>query len=241
MQTLRDFVFVSSITRWDVAHERLLASPCLQRGGHELVLQLNVDSAAAAVNRVLDSRPAATWLVWLHQDVFLPEGWSMLFAQRLEQARMRWPDLAVAGVYGVQGAGAQAVRAGHVLDRGRLLREPAPLPHAVDSLDELLFAVRTDCGLRLDPALGFDFYATDLVLQAQSKGLSAAVVDAYCEHWSDTPRDSGAAPSALLHRIGASAAAFERKWQARLPVCTPCFDIARVGDTQAFLERWSHG
>ena len=151
-----------------------------------------------------------------------------------------WPRLAVAGVYGVQGSGPHAVRAGHVLDRGTLLREAAALPRAVDSLDELLFAVRTDCGLRLDPALGFDFYATDLVLQAQAQGWTAAVVDAYCEHWSDTPLACPAS-QALIARIAASAAVFERKWEQRLPLCTPCFDIARVGATQAFLEGWNHG
>jgi hypothetical protein len=115
-----------------------------------------------------------------------------------------------------------------------LLHENATLPQAVDSLDELLFAVRTDSGLRLDPALGFDFYATDLVLQAQAAGWTAAAVDAYCEHWSDTP--VAVLPRRLWRRIGASAAVFERKWEQRLPLCTPCFDIARVGATQAFLE-----
>ena len=47
-----DFIFVSSISRWEVAHARLLASPCLQGGGERLVLQVNADSAAAAVNMV---------------------------------------------------------------------------------------------------------------------------------------------------------------------------------------------
>lgn len=240
MGALNDFIFVSSVSRWEVAHTRLLASPCLQNGGERLVLQVNAGSAAAAVNMVLESRPHARWLVWLHQDVFLPDGWCALFAQRLREAQAQWPRLAVAGVYGVRGAGPHAVRAGHVLDRGTLLREAAALPQAVDSLDELLFAVRTDCGLRLDPALGFDFYATDLVLQAQAQGWTAAVVDAYCEHWSDTPV-AGAASQGLAARIAASAAVFERKWEQRLPVCTPCFDIGRVGATQAFLEGWNHG
>jgi hypothetical protein len=240
MKTVSDFIFVSSVSRWDVAHERLLASPCLRAGAQRLVLHVNVGSAAEAVNAVLEGRPPQRWLVWLHQDVYLPEGWPTVFAQRLQEAQVRWPALAVAGVYGVHGSGPQALRAGHVLDRGRLLREPAPLPHAVDSLDELLVAVRTDCGLRMDPALGFDFYATDLVLQAQAQGLCAAVVDAYCEHWSDTPL-TGSASAALAQRICASAAVFEHKWEKRLPVCTPCFAIERRGDTLALLEEWCRG
>lgn len=235
-----DLIFVSSVSRWDVAHTRLLASPCFRSGGERLVLQVNAASAAEAVNSVLDSGPSARWVVWLHQDVFLPDGWSALFVQRLQEAQARWPHLAVAGVYGVRGAGAQALRAGHVLDRGSLLHEKAQLPQLVDSLDELLLAVRADSGLRLDPALGFDFYATDLVLQAQATGAAAVAVDAFCEHWSDTPI-AGGGSQALAQRIGASAAVFERKWAERLPLCTPCFDIRQVGDTQAFLEGWSHG
>lgn len=237
--TAREFVFVACVSQWDVAQRRLLASPCLQRGGWPLVLHTNAPSAAYAVNALLDSRPAARWVVWLHQDVFLPDGWDTQFAARLAEAEQRWPRLAVAGVYGVQGAGPAAVRAGHVLDRGRLLHEPAPMPHAVDSLDELLFAIRADVPLRLDPALAFDFYATDLVLQAQATGYAAAVVDACCEHWSDTPTQAPL-PAPLVRRIQASADIFERKWQHRLPLTTPCFDIQRTGDAGIALEGLRH-
>lgn len=230
---MNDFIFVTCLSQPKVAEERLLESPCLKPGGHRLVMHVNAPSAACAVNEVLESRPLARWLVWLHQDVFLPEGWDRLFAQRLEEALQRWPRLAVAGVYGVKGAGVSAVRAGHVLDRGHLLHEPAPLPHEVDSLDELLFAVRTDTPLRLDPALGFDFYATDLVLQAQAAGWQCVVVDAFCEHWSDTPA-AGLASAALAHRVSTSGAIFESKWRHRLPVSTPCFDIVQPGDIEAF-------
>jgi hypothetical protein len=230
-----DFIFVSCISQPAVAQRYLQASPCLQAGGHRLVMHANAPSAADAINPVLDSGPKARWLVWLHQDVFLPQGWDSQFAQSISQALQQWPRLAVVGVYGLRGAGAQAQRAGHVLDRGQLLQEPAPLPCLVDSLDELLFAVRTDCELRLDPALGFDFYATDLVLQAQAAGLQCAVVDAYCEHWSGTP-SQGEVPDSLVQRIAASAQVFERKWAAQLPITTPCFDIAQPGDTLAFLE-----
>lgn len=230
-----DLLFVSCVSNWDVARQRLLASPCLQPGALPLVLHANVASAAEAVNAVLDSGPQARWLVWLHQDVYLPEGWEALFVQRLTEALQRWPQLAVAGVYGLSGAPEREVRAGHVLDRGRLLHEPAALPHLVDSLDELLLAVRVDAGLRLDAALGFDFYGTDLVLQAQQAGWAAAALDACCEHWSGTPAQ-GPVADRLVQRIAASAAVFEHKWRHRLPLATPCFAIHQPGDTLAFME-----
>jgi hypothetical protein len=231
--------FVSCANQLSVLGQRLLASPCIGPGGHALAVHFNVSSAAQGFNDAMVAASGSAsdnrWLVWVHQDVYLPESWDEKFCTALAQAQARFPLLAVAGVYGLTGAGAAARRAGHVLDRGQLLREPTPLPCLVDSLDELLFAVRVDAGLRLDPALGFDFYATDLVLQAQAAGWQCAVLDACCEHWSDTPASGAIAPR-VVQRIKSSAAVFERKWAQRLPISTPCFNIARAGDVAAFID-----
>ena len=235
---------VTCVSQPAVLAQRLLASPCVRAGRLTVTARAGCTSAAQAFNAALDQasaiggeRPA--WLLWAHQDVYLPEGWSQRFLAALAAAETRLGPLAVVGVYGVQGTGGLAVRAGHVLHRGELLKEPTALPCLVDSLDELLFAVRTDSGLRLDPALGFDFYATDLVLQAQARGLQCAVVDACCEHWSSTP-SSGAAPRSLLQRIEASARVFEAKWAQRLPLSTPCFDMGAAGDVAAFIAAHFH-
>jgi hypothetical protein len=174
----------------------------------------------------------ALWLVWVHQDVFLPQGWDSRFIAAIAEAERRFPRLAVVGVYGVSGTGEQVQRAGHVLDRGTLLKEPAALPCLVDSIDELLFAVRTDSGLQLDPDLGFDFYGTDVVLQAREQGLQTAALDACCEHWSATPQE-GIPPSGMLERIAANGGVFERKWAHRLPLETLCFSISQPGDVAA--------
>lgn len=238
LQRTNDLMLVTAVSRLDVFERRLMASPCVQRGGMPVLAYFNCTSAAQAFNAAMDSKPASRWLVWLHQDVFLPLGWDTQFAQAIEEAQSRFDQLSVVGVYGVRGAGVNAVRAGHVLDRGVQLKEPAALPYEVDSLDELLFAVRADSGLRLDPALGFDFYATDLVLSAQSKGQTCVVVDAFCEHWSDTPAN-GAVPASTLSRIAASANVFESKWVGRLPLTTPCFDIQQAGDVARFMSAHS--
>lgn len=235
LQSTDEFTLVTAVSRLDVFERRLMASPCVQRGGLPVLAYFNCTSAAQAFNAAMDSKPASRWLVWLHQDVFLPPGWDSRFALAIAEAQTRFDHLSVVGVYGVRGAGEDAVRAGHVLDRGIHLKEPAALPCEVDSLDELLFAVRVGSDLRLDPALGFDFYATDLVLSAQSIGQTCAVVDAFCEHWSDTPA-SGAVPASTLSRIAASACVFESKWQSRLPLTTPCFDIRQSGDVARFMS-----
>lgn len=236
--------FVACASNLDVLGRHLMSSPCLQAGGNFLTVFFNAPSAAHGFNAAMqttttelsDSPTGHSWLVWVHQDVFLPEGWDARFMQVLSEAQALFPRLAVAGVYGIAGAGVQAQRAGHVLDRGTLLCEPTPLPCLVDSLDELLFAVRVGTGLQLDPALGFDFYATDLVLQAQAQGWQCAVVDACCEHWSGTPA-FGTMPAGVAERIQSNGAAFEHKWRDRLPVTTPCFDVVQPGDVALSIAR----
>lgn len=238
---LRDLTalhFVTCASDSGVLERRLRASPCLRQGGWPLTVCFNTSSAAQGFNAAMVAAidlASTTWLVWVHQDVFLPEGWDRRFALALDAASQQFPRLAVAGVYGLTGAGASARRAGHVLDRGTLLQESTTLPCLVDSLDELLFAVRIDSKLQLDPALGFDFYATDLVLQAQQQGWQCAVLDACCEHWSDTPA-SGAVPPTVVQRIKQSARIFEQKWADKLPISTPCFEIAKAGDVAAFID-----
>ncbi len=230
-------VFVTGVSKVDVLTRCLLQSPCVQPGGRPLIAHFNAASAADAFNAAMDSLPgdrSTTWLVWVHQDVMLPAGWDLKFLEGLREAQQRMPHLAVAGVYGIVKAGDHR-RAGHVLDRGTLLQEPAPLPCEVSSLDELLFAVRADCGLRLEPALAFDFYATDLVLQAEQQGLQAAVVDAYCEHWSDTPSGTPI-PHRMAERIVRSGQAFEAKWAHRFPIETSWLTLNAVGDVERFIS-----
>jgi len=226
---------VCCVNQPQVFKDRLLASPCIAQGRVPLTAYFNCTNAAQAFNAAMAGCDGDDWLVWVHQDVFLPDQWDTVFSKALTEAWRQFPQLAIAGVYGITVRAAGAQRAGHVLDRGNLLRETTLLPCLADSLDELLFAVRTDNELRMDEALGFDFYATDLVLQAQALGLPSAVVDAYCEHWSDTP-SSGGLSGAASQRIARSAMACEQKWAARLPISTPCFHIKKPGDVAVFLQ-----
>jgi hypothetical protein len=231
--------FVTAASDPAVLTRDLLASPDLGPGRWPLLAVYGARSAAAAQAPALAAAAPGDWVVWVHQDVFLPAGWAARFAAALAQLQARDPTAAVAGAYGVCGVaghGAAQRRAGAVLDRGQPLREQAPLPCAVDSLDELLVAVRAGSGLAFDPALGFDFYGTDIVLQAQARGLTAWVLDAWCEHRSATPR-GGPLPAALAARLAASGAAFEARWAHRLPVATSWLEIAAPGDTARALAQ----
>lgn len=232
--------FVTAVSRWTVLQHRLAKSECLSSGQYPLHALWNAASAAEALNGHLTGISDADWVIWVHQDVSLPPGWDKVFLQAISEAEELFEKIAVVGVYGVRGAGKGAKRLGCVLDRGVMLREAAALPSVADSLDELLFAVKPGMGLQLDPALKFDFYATDIVLQAQQMGYQAVVVDAFCEHWSDTPRRAPF-PDGLIDRVVASGRQFESKWTHRLPITTPIAHIDSIGAVERTARGLSSG
>lgn len=223
----KELAFVACVNDRETLGRCLLASPCLAPGRQSLALFEGAGSAAQAFNAAL-AYGDSEWLVYVHQDVFLPEGWEREFLAGLATAQQRLPQLAVAGVFGI---GLEGQLLGHVVDRGRLLREGGALPAAAQTLDELCFAVRRSAGILLDPALGFDFYAADAALQARERGLQVAVVDACCEHRSSLPRAGFA--EAFVQRFAASATAFQHKWRHRLPVVTPCITLTNDSPAEA--------
>ena len=228
----RSLAFVVCASDAEQLQRRLLVSECLQSRRYRLAVYFDSPSAARAFNEEMGHGTGEDWLVWVHQDVFLPDGWDRQFLAALAQADSLIPRLAVVGVYGMD---LQGRRAGHVLDRGRLLRESQPLPCEASSLDEVLVAVRTDSQLILDPELRYHFYATDLVLAARQRGWAAAVVDCCCEHWSDTPT-SGPVARTFADALIADARVFETKWLHHLPLATSCFNICKPGDVERFVQ-----
>jgi Glycosyltransferase like family len=218
--------FVACASDEEVLRSNLLASPSLApESGHEAFLVKNCPSAANGLNLGL-ARSSGEWVIGVHQDVFLPQGWDRRLALQIREAERRFGPVGVAGVYGVGPAMAlsaslAAQRIGRVVDRGRLLCDGPGLPALAATLDELLLVVRRDSALRFDPRLGFHLYGADICLQAAELGLPVVVIDALCHHNS---RSVGL-PKAFYK----SAQVFARKWAHRLPVATPCVIIDRQG------------
>jgi hypothetical protein len=219
--------FVVCLSDDSVLDANLMASPCLRSGTpHEVVAIRNAPSAADGLNLGVD-RAHCDWIVCVHQDVFLPEGWDHRLEEQLRRAEQRFGPVGVAGVYGVgevvQGPGSPlaARRIGRVVDRGRLLDHGPELPARVATLDELLLVVHRDRWLPMDAELGFHLYGADLCLQARERGLAVVALDALCHHNS---RSAGL-PASFFR----SARAFARKWANRLPIATPCVVFDREG------------
>jgi len=193
-----------------------------------LILVKNCPSAAAGLNIGLE-QAKHEWIVCVHQDVYLPEGWDRWLARQIREAERRFGPIGVAGVYGVgevvspQSPGSQltAERIGWVVDRGRLLRNGPELPARVATLDEVLLVMPRNTSFRFDAALGFHLYGADICLQAAERGLAVVALGALCHH------NSGSV--GLPEAFFPSAEVFARKWRHRLPVATPCVVIDREG------------
>ena len=232
---------VACVSDESVLRKNLLASPCLQAGTrHELLLARNCSSAAEGLNVGIE-RANNTWVICVHQDVFLPPGWDHRLLDQLERATRQFGPIGVEGVYGVckpremvlSSSGAHVERhrpespprfavnrAGRVFSHGQRLFDGRDVPAKVSTLDELLLVVPRDTPLRFDATLGFHFYGADICLQAEARGLPVVVLDAVCHHNTQTV--------VLPKPFFRSAQVFAEKWSHRLPVATPCVVI----DTQ---------
>jgi hypothetical protein len=220
--TIRPLTLVACVSDEASLQSNLLASPCLvPPSPHEIFLARRARSAAAGLNTGL-AHAKNQVVVCVHQDVCLPAGWPERFWEQYDQAHEQYGEIGVVGVYGVLYRAGRLLRAGHVMDRGRLLREPTALPALVDTLDELLLAVNRESGLTFDPRLGFHFYGADICLAASERGFASVAIDAICQHHSPH--------LGLPPEFRTSAQVFASKWRHCLPIATSCVVIDPQGN-----------
>lgn len=197
-----------------VLRDNLQASPCLASNEHELLVVEGAASAAEGLNAVIE-QARHELVVLAHQDVYLPKWWIARLWQQYRSAAANGGKVGIMGVYGVTGTPTGIFRAGRVADREFLLDEPAPLPVAVGSLDELVLIVPKSSPVRFDPTVGYHLYGTDACLTAASLGHEAFVIDAPCFHNS---KQGDTLPPAYRQ----AELALIRKWPSKLPIAAPC-------------------
>jgi SAM-dependent methyltransferase len=223
-QSARPLTFVACVSNEAILQANLLSSPCLRSGTpHEVLVVRHCRSAAEGLNEGI-RRAKHDAVVCVHQDVYLPEGWVERFWNQFELAHERFSPLGVLGVYGIHRQGAYMARAGYVVDRDHVLKEPEPLPASVDSLDEIVLAIPKGVPVEFDPALGFHFYGSDICMAAKRKGLQAVAIDALCFHNSV---HVGVPP-----QFSNSARTFASKWSSQLPLVTSCAIIDGEGSVR---------
>jgi len=187
----------------------LESSPEIANRQVSLSVLWNERSASSAYAREFETAEAE-FLIFVHQDIYLPRGWFSVIYKAIEHLQKIDDKWAVIGVLGVTHGGTPV---GHIWDSGLgcVCGEPFRDPVRIASLDEIVLIVRRTSKARFDPALpSFHLYGTDIVLNAETLGESAYVVDAPVIHNSKPVRRLGLDYMAAYRFM-------VRKWAARLP------------------------
>lgn len=199
--------FITASHREDVLQNNLMRSEVIWR--FPLTVQRGYTNVSKAYN---EARHAAPIVVYVHNDVYLPNS----FEKNLFDALKKLPDdWAVLGVAGVSGP----VRTihGYIADRGRCWGSPSKLPHQVQTLDEMLLITHGD--LLFDENLPQDYYGADICMIANKAGLKCYAINAYCEH--NSTRPLGGRTESFYQ----SEEYFKNKWKDYLPIFTTCASL----------------
>ena len=101
-----------------------------------LYTEWNADSATPAYNKILDATDSEI-VVFLHQDVFLPRGWEVVLARRIEEVESHDPNWAVMAAFGID-RHCRGVGPVWSSSLGTIVGRVAMHPTRVQSADELL-------------------------------------------------------------------------------------------------------
>lgn len=169
----------------------LLRCPVSRHDEHEWLLVDNTRGDYAGISRLYDDawgRARHDLVLFCHQDLFLLDDWGRRFFSALGELEREDPDWGVVGSVGVAPPAAAGRRRrvsrlrGHWVDpRGH--HYAGPLPHPVQSLDEMWLGVRRSTGVRFDRDLpGFHCYGMDLSLTARASGRRSYALDCLVWH-----------------------------------------------------------
>jgi glycosyltransferase involved in cell wall biosynthesis len=217
--------FVIAVNNEKVLEQNALASPVFKSGHqHEILVRRGFASASAAYNDAI-STTTNDIIVFMHQDIYLPDGWDERLTNSvvsLEKSGEKW------GVLGCFGMSLEGAPVGYVYSNGlrRELGSPQP-PTRVQSLDEIVLVVRKSSGLQFDEMLPhFHLYGTDICLEAQRMGLRNYVVANYCIH-------NSLPVLRLPPEFWRCAEYLQKKWRRALPISTTCIVIST---SKAFMR-----
>ncbi len=211
---------ISATNNSDLLEMNLLASPEAAKF-REFMPKAGARTAGQAYNEAWRAAKGDI-LVFAHQDVFLPPGWTAQLQAALDHLAehdAHW------GVLGIWGRTTEGYPRGHTYCTGlcRMLGAPFAGPVQVRTLDEIVLVMRRDCELRFDEQLpGFHLYGTDICLQAENRALNCYVIPAFCVH---NTRGLKYLPLSFWQ----SYIHLRAKWRSHLPVQTPCTTITCWG------------
>ena len=212
---------VAAVNNLDVLRNNLLISPDIANHKSELQLLFkeNYASAALAYNSAIDEAENDI-IIFIHQDIYLPEGWFADLGRCLKYLEAKQSDWGVLGCFGSRhdafGGLGQVYTNGLGL-HGNRIAEPEP----VETLDEIILIIRKSSGLRFDAELPhFHLYGTDLCLIAQDRGMTNYAFQGFCIHNTNQLLQL---PSEFYQCHDY----IKAKWAKYLPIYASCMTITR--------------
>jgi hypothetical protein len=210
---------VAAVNKRKILENNLLASTCLRRPHpHQVLIQEGYSSAARAYNDAID-KSRNDLMVFVHQDVILPERWELDLQRALERLGEDDPEWGVLGSYGVQKNGNDR---GYIYSSGLgVLGEPFERPVRIQTLDEIVLIFRKSSGLRFDDSLPhFHMYGVDICMAAEEVGRKNYAISAFCIHNTQPTLILGDDFYECCRHV-------RRKWKKQLPIQTTCVRITR--------------
>lgn len=156
-------VVVPVSRQWEF-DENILKSPGLSEINAEIIPIFNATSAAEAYVSGRE-RARNDWVLFAHQDVYVPKGAGYALLSRLTASSLGdkpYPPIGFAGIDVPENL--KLEKSGLVIDRNTLFSH-MPSNNAI-SIDEFAVLIHKDAQVTIDPNLGWHTWGTDLCLQA---------------------------------------------------------------------------
>ncbi|MEO5330783.1 MAG: class I SAM-dependent methyltransferase [Magnetococcus sp. YQC-5] len=180
---------------------------------HQLILLENQSSAGQALATGVQ-QAVHDFVVYVQQDVYLPDRWDALFTHQVVMARRLQPHARVFGVYGVTCRDDVGYHHGFVMDRHWPRESGGPMPVEVESLDEMVIGFWKEGFPGVNLELGDHFYGTDIVCAYRDQGGCAMVVKAICYYNAGLGLTTDPAFLVSAHCF------MQSKWRKFLPLAT---------------------
>lgn len=220
MIELSDLAIVVAVSDEDVLRDNLLRSTACKHSMLPIHQIRNARSASVAYNQGINQFKDKKAIIFVHQDVYLPEPWLETMISQIQQIKST--DWGVLGVFGKSSAGKQI---GQLWDSGlgKELGETFVSPSPVETLDELLIIVNIEKNLAFDEKLpGFHLFGTDICATSNKAGLTNYAINAPVVH-----------NSKRVHSLGGLYAQayryMKKKWKSELPLYAVCSKITPYG------------
>jgi hypothetical protein len=213
------WTFVSAVNNEAVLKSCLFGSSEINLAD-EVMLQRGFKSAAEAYNSAIDEAKTDL-LIFIHQDVYLPDGWLSNVREAIKKISKTDPEWGVLGVWGMRSSGEGV---GYVYDGAwnpikKVLGNKFEGGIEVDSLDEVVLILRKSAGLYFDSHLpGYHMYGTDICQEAKRRGRKCYAISAFCIH-------NTSQYAMLPWQFWQSYLLMRCKWKSQLPLRTPCTKI----------------